>query len=401
MITMARRMRRRLRVVGATVLFALVAGLVAASAGSATIVASNLANPRGIDIGPGKRLIVVESTTGAVDEIRNGNVQTLATISGAVDVASQGEGNLYAVVGGVGPDAPPPPPGAMPGTLVKIDKHGGATVVADIGAYAATHPDPDDLDQPPNPTESNPNGLALLPGHRVLVSDAAANRLLLVDKNGGITTIARVRPEEVRRGRFRSRGQAPTVPAEAVPTAVAVGPDGAYYVSELTGFPFTKGAARIWRIAPGTVNAVCDPQNIEAERSVPERRDRVLVRDRPHLRQRRDDVRARDREERTRRRARARHGVPPDRRAVGREERLTDAHLRHAGGARRRRRRQDHIFVTTSTFGPPGGTVHMMLAAEDTTSTWAGRPRFRRPAAAPGKLVARGRAASATTRLPC
>jgi hypothetical protein len=44
-----------------------------------------------------------------------------------------------------------------------------------------------------------------------------------------------------------------------VPTAVAVGPDGAYYVSELTGFPFTKGAARIWRIEPGTVDAVCDP----------------------------------------------------------------------------------------------------------------------------------------------
>ena len=80
MITMARRMRRRLRVVGATALFALAAGLVAASAGSATIVASNLANPRGIDIGPGKRLLVVESATGAVDEIRNGNVQTLATI---------------------------------------------------------------------------------------------------------------------------------------------------------------------------------------------------------------------------------------------------------------------------------------------------------------------------------
>jgi glucose/arabinose dehydrogenase len=49
------------------------------------------------------------------------------------------------------------------------------------------------------------------------------------------------------------------VPAEAVPTAVAVGPDGAYYVSELTGFPFAKGAARIWRIEPGSVEAVCDP----------------------------------------------------------------------------------------------------------------------------------------------
>ncbi len=29
------------------------------------------------------------------------------------------------------------------------------------------------------------------------------------------------------------------------------GPDGAWYVSELTGFPFIEGAARIWRIAPG------------------------------------------------------------------------------------------------------------------------------------------------------
>ena len=261
MITMARRMRRRLRVVGATALFVVVAGVVAVSAGGATIVASNLANPRGIDIGPGKRLLVVESATGAVDEIRNGNVQTLATIAGAVDVASQGEGNVYAVVSGVAPDEPPPPPGAVPGTLVKIDKHGGTTVVADIGAYIATHPDPDDLDQPPNPTESNPNGLALLPGHKVLVSDAAANRLLLVNKNGAITTIARFRPEQVA-WTLPFPGPGLTVPAEAVPTAVAVGPDGAYYVSELTGFPFTKGAARIWRIAPGTVDAVCDPQNI-------------------------------------------------------------------------------------------------------------------------------------------
>ena len=29
------------------------------------------------------------------------------------------------------------------------------------------------------------------------------------------------------------------------------GPDGAWYVSELTGFPFIQGAARIWRVVPG------------------------------------------------------------------------------------------------------------------------------------------------------
>jgi len=32
---------------------------------------------------------------------------------------------------------------------------------------------------------------------------------------------------------------------------VAVGPGGALFVSELTGFPFPQGAARIFRVVPG------------------------------------------------------------------------------------------------------------------------------------------------------
>jgi len=32
-------------------------------------------------------------------------------------------------------------------------------------------------------------------------------------------------------------------PRRLVPTSVAVGPDGAYYVGELTGFPVVPGAA--------------------------------------------------------------------------------------------------------------------------------------------------------------
>lgn len=38
-------------------------------------------------------------------------------------------------------------------------------------------------------------------------------------------------------------------PAQSVPTAAAKGPDGAWYVSELTGFPFQAGTATIWRVA--------------------------------------------------------------------------------------------------------------------------------------------------------
>lgn len=35
---------------------------------------------------------------------------------------------------------------------------------------------------------------------------------------------------------------------QAVPTNVAKGPDGAYYISQLTGFPFPEGKAKIYRI---------------------------------------------------------------------------------------------------------------------------------------------------------
>ncbi|WP_250008519.1 ScyD/ScyE family protein [Actinoplanes sp. M2I2] len=37
----------------------------------------------------------------------------------------------------------------------------------------------------------------------------------------------------------------------AVPSAVTQGPDGAFYVAELTGFPYPPGRARVWRVVPG------------------------------------------------------------------------------------------------------------------------------------------------------
>ena len=49
------------------------------------------------------------------------------------------------------------------------------------------------------------------------------------------------------------------IPAEAVATSVTVGSDGYWYVGELRGFPATPGTSQIWRIKPGSVGAVCDP----------------------------------------------------------------------------------------------------------------------------------------------
>jgi hypothetical protein len=47
------------------------------------------------------------------------------------------------------------------------------------------------------------------------------------------------------------------IPGQAVPTSVAVGPDGYYYVGELKGFPAPTGASNIWRVAPGASWAEC------------------------------------------------------------------------------------------------------------------------------------------------
>src|SRR5205814_119496 len=43
---------------------------------------------------------------------------------------------------------------------------------------------------------------------------------------------------------------------DAVPTSVAIGPDGAYYVSELTGIPFATWNASIYRVVPGELPEV-------------------------------------------------------------------------------------------------------------------------------------------------
>lgn len=231
--------------------------------GGVKTVADGLSDPRGIDSDDGK-LLVAESLTGAITKIWKGwksevKTSTFAQLpaEGPVDVAWARHGkSAYVVMSGG-------PPGGLYASLLKVNRKGDVEVVADIAAYQQTDPDPDDLDDPPFPEESNPNGLAVLKHDKVLVTDAANNDLLRIDRHGNITTVARFLPEEVPWPEGLDFGPPPgtPTPAESVPTAVAVGPDGAWYVSELKGFPFVKGTSRIWRIKPGSENATCDPQN--------------------------------------------------------------------------------------------------------------------------------------------
>lgn len=360
------RMRSRVHLLVAAGAVCIAGTAVAVAAAGGGTIASDLNNPRGIAAGAGNRLLVVESASGVIDELRHGGKRTFATVLGAVDVARDEDGRTYVVVGGPEPDAPPPPAGSVPASLVRIGDDGEVKVVADIGAYQAAHPDPDDLDSPPNPTESNPNGLALLSGRRVLVADAAGNDLLLVDKHGQITRVARFRPESVAWNLPFPPPSTPPVRAEAVPTAVAVGPDGAYYVSELTGFPFTKGAARIWRIKPGSVDAVCDPLAVDPTGScvsVATGFSSVI------------DL-AFDRDGTMYVLELARDGLAgalvlqtefPPIGALwsvknGVRTKIADSLVAPGGVAVNR---HGEIFVTTLTFGPPGGTVISLRGPED------------------------------------
>ncbi len=45
---------------------------------------------------------------------------------------------------------------------------------------------------------------------------------------------------------------------QSVPTSVAIGPDGAFYVTEFTGFPFPQKAARIYRLEDGNLEVFLD-----------------------------------------------------------------------------------------------------------------------------------------------
>lgn len=74
------------------------------------------------------------------------------------------------------------------------------------------------------------------------------NDLLLVRSNGRITRLAQF-PE-------RPSNTDPSTSIRSVPTSVARGPDGAFYVGELTGAPFFPGEARVWRVVPGQPPAV-------------------------------------------------------------------------------------------------------------------------------------------------
>jgi hypothetical protein len=151
-----------------------------------------------------------------------------------------------------GGNALPKPLGTAFGTLLL--RQGGSVVLADLAAFAAAHLQPDSsLGNFPGETryDSDPYDVVAYRGGYV-VADAGANDLLEVSQQGTITLLARFPAlSEQAPANLIGNPKPITIKAQAVPTAVAVGPDGALYVGLLRGVPSNPGTADIYRVVPG------------------------------------------------------------------------------------------------------------------------------------------------------
>jgi len=145
--------------------------------------------------------------------------------------------------------------GAIAGDLIStVPGKVRARVLANLGAFEARH-DPDRGAGPGaaagDPAlDSNPYAMVAFRGGFAIV-DAAGNDLLWLSPEGAISVLA-VFPTQIERAPSSGVGKKrEALEVQSVPTSVAVGPDGALYVGELTGFPFGVDKARIWRVEPG------------------------------------------------------------------------------------------------------------------------------------------------------
>ena len=197
-------------------------------------------------------ILAADAGAGIV-RLRNKKTELVAPLPGISDVAAVNPFTQLAITGG----------GANP-TAAKLYRvvRGVVSQIADLGAFeAAVNPDAPEI----NP---NPFDLVALPGGAALVADAGGNSLLYVDRNGVIDWIATLPVTPVSTANVKMLfncpagppnicGLPPIIPAQPVATSVVIGPDGAYYVGELKGFPAPTGESRVWRIEPDARHARC------------------------------------------------------------------------------------------------------------------------------------------------
>ena len=192
-----------------------------------------------LSVAPDGSILAAVASSG-VFAIGANKTDLVVQLPGANGVASIGSGELLVTTGGS------TDPSQIFPTSRKLFRASAGAVreVADLWAYEqAANPD-QVWNTGPVPVESNPFDVTVLNGGRALVADAAANDILMVEANGTVDWVAVLTP-------ISAGGPQP------VPTSIAIGPDGGYYVGELTGFPATPGLSRVWRIEPGSRHVLC------------------------------------------------------------------------------------------------------------------------------------------------
>lgn len=196
-----------------------------------------------LDVAPDGSLLAAVSSAGIVS-IRAGATDLVAELPGANGVASVGRGEAFVVTGGSTDPSQILPTSRQ---LFRVS-NGRVRLLADLWEYEqAANPD-QSWNQGPLSVESNPFDVAVINGGAVLVADAAANDILRVGANGVVDWVAVLTPVDLPPGQ---------IDPQPVPTSVAIGPDGAYYVGELTGFPGIPGLSRVWRVAPDSRHVLC------------------------------------------------------------------------------------------------------------------------------------------------
>ncbi|HRA30623.1 MAG TPA: ScyD/ScyE family protein [Thermomicrobiales bacterium] len=239
-------------------------GLTVTADGTVYVAEAGTAGPNCVDIGEGHDAVhVCAGATGAITKVANG-VQTqfvtgLPSVdfgedpTGPHDVVVGDNGQIYAVIGlGSKPDnrttVGVPLVGELAksfGTIVAVNSDGTWHSIADASEWQNTDPSGTGIDSNPFSLVATESGF--------VVSDAGGNNLIAVHPGTGAEnttyeTLGVFPNRMVTPPPFLGMPPGVQIPMQAVPTGVVQGPDGAYYVGELTGFPFSLGMARVWRV---------------------------------------------------------------------------------------------------------------------------------------------------------